>query len=337
MSDTHQSDYSPPPSVVENTPLADAPLAAPIPADPTDAPVDMDLPPGHPDQPKPGGFLDNLPAEPEPQQKLPRSYAKDEQAWFRSLPVETQAELLAVEQRREREVHQKIREAQTAQQQVAEERAAHEAALLQAQAEQRQFGEVLHSMLSALDSQWSDLAKVDPNHWQSFAEQHPERAADVARLQGFLNTFRAQNAQAQQAYAQNIQAAQQQRAQAFEAYAAEQDRVFRERNPGVTPEIQQHALTYLETDLGLSKQQIRHLWDNEPIARSAVFQQVLHDAVQYRLGQARARQARPAQSPRPLLPGVAAPYGEPSKSSLQSAADRGDMSAYFRLRNGKGR
>jgi hypothetical protein len=120
MTDTSQSDSAP--SVVESTPLADAPPATPIPAS-TEAPHDLDLPAGHPDQPKPSGsFLDNVEAE--PQQKPPRSYRESEAEWFRSLPVETQAELLAVEQRRERDVHQKIREAQTAQQQVAEERAA---------------------------------------------------------------------------------------------------------------------------------------------------------------------------------------------------------------------
>jgi hypothetical protein len=323
---------APAPSVVESTPLADAPpAAAPIPADHDDAPVDMDLPPGHPDQPKPTAAswiiwwspshkrhralmpgMSKLgsaacPSKPRPScwqlssegsGKFTRRYAKHRQ---RNRRLTSRLQLTRPPCFRRKPSANKLAK----------------------------------WCKAYLDSQWGDLAKVNPEHWQQLAEQHPERASDIARLQGFLNTFRAQNQAAKQVYEQNVRTAEQQRAEAFQEYKAEQDRTFRERNPHVTPEVQQHAMTYLESDLGLSKQQIRHLWDNEPIVRSAVFQQVLLDATQWRMAQTRAKTIAPTYH-RPQMPGVSAPYGTPNKSSLQSAADRGDMAAYIRARNGKG-
>jgi hypothetical protein len=299
------------------------------------SPRDLDLPVGHEDQPQATAFLDNVePAE--PTIKAPHGYTKAEKELFATLSPEQQARLAEAETRRTRDVYTRIAEAQEAEKRAAAEQ--HQAALAaqQAQLERAQFSDALHALLSSVDQTWGDLAKIDPSAWQQFAEQNPSRAADVARLQGFLHSFREQNAQVRAEYQQRIQVAQEQQRQAQIQWAAAQDEQFRARVPeSADPvkwgELQRQAAETL-THHGFSPDEIRNAWEVTGFARDHRAQALIRDATYWRLAQARVREARPVQPRRPLSPGTSS-YGRDSGGSdLQKLADRGDMAAYIRAR-----
>src|SRR5262249_60614115 len=102
-------------------------------------------------------------------------------------------------------------------------------------------------------------------------------------------------------------------------YADGEDAKFREFASDLTndPErwgaFQNAVVDYAVSHVGIDEGVLADLWNGASkltgpqVVRSREFQQILHDAVQYRLGLARARETRPKITPKPLAPGSTQP------------------------------
>jgi hypothetical protein len=119
------------------------------------------------------------------------------------------------------------------------------------------------------------------------------------------------------AQAQQVQLQQQQQRAAAEqqqlkAWAAEQDAIFQrevavKESPARMQEITQNVVE-LAQEYGVSKEELAHVWQTQPVLRSAAFQRMLVDAAKYRMAQKQiANKAAPPPVPPVQRPGVSAP------------------------------
>jgi hypothetical protein len=148
----------------------------------------------------------------------------------------------------------------------------------------------------------------------NLARTNPARAARAQQLAAEFSTA-AQTVQARyNQEQQQVQAAHQQQQQqhAWVNYCQAHDDAFSRAHPEladpkVSYETQKEAIAYLQ-ERGMSEDQIKQAWASDPTFRSAAAQNVLYDAVQYRLASRRAKEISSKQRLPPVStvrPGVA--------------------------------
>lgn len=96
-------------------------------------------------------------------------------------------------------------------------------------------------------------------------------------------------------------------------------------------------MRYLTDELGMSHDQITHLWLINPAFRSAEGQRLVNNAAAYREAMSKAHAAIAKQPPKPQVPGTATARPNGGSSELFRLADAGNMESYVKTRNaGKG-
>ena len=111
--------------------------------------------------------------------------------------------------------------------------------------------------------------------------------------------------------------------QNFDTYAKEQDANFRSMvdfAPAKMQEVGDEMVAYA-SELGIERDQLVHLLQNEPIIRHAAFQKMIYDAVQGRLSQKRsstATKAIPRDIPAVQRPGTSQPRGSQRSEKMSS-------------------
>lgn len=168
--------------------------------------------------------------------------------------------------------------------------------------------------------------------------QFPELAGaqNADQLRGALLALNQSNPQRAQAFvelaqrAQQIQAVHQQHLQAakqaeqlrtavqFDQYAKAQDDAFEALHKDI-PKTQMTALqeeaTNMLMEYGMSKADIWHSWNNDPLFRSTAAQRVLADAARYRLAQKSITKAATRPVPQIQRPGASEPARDYSEAS----------------------
>ena len=108
-------------------------------------------------------------------------------------------------------------------------------------------------------------------------------------------------------------------------------------DPDKADQVRQRAMKHLTRELGMSQEQIAHLWATNPAFRSAEGQRLIHDAAGYREAMAQAHAAIAKAPPKPQAPGTATARPNGGSSELFRLADSGNMESYVKARNaGKG-
>jgi hypothetical protein len=322
-------------------PIVDAPPSPKIEPRDSEVPVDLDHPldaqpdlrESFPDQPQPEQREAPQPQEPQPQPELPAPIAlpdvfdqAEADAWTQ-LPRQTQEILAQTIEFTKQKLAPQI-------EQATQMSAAHHEALWASIS--------IHSQKAAALVQ---LAKTNPQQLEAFA-QSPDGQRYIAEVGAERAAIQNHGRQiiSQMQEARRVES--EQRQQQFERYGEEQDARFREGHD-ISEEDQDEAVDYLR-DVGVPEDVVEELWtgrsklSGSQVVRSAEFQQVLHDALQWRRAQARqaaakeraqqqARERSRAISP-PLRPGVGGGSVAPP-STLAAAASSGNMPLYYELRN----
>jgi hypothetical protein len=281
------------------------------------------------EQPKP---------KPERPQDFPRSWATDADtvAVWNSLPEQARQQVARREQERDSATSRAQSEYIAKQRdiEVAVQRAESTAwaALLEIQPQLEQLG--IRS-----NEDWQRLVQERPEDAKAIAaemDRRQERVAEFQRLRGEAQQAAVQQQQQQiEQLVSNAKASWEQQKAREDAAAM---KLIPELNdPAKAPAVQQRCMNYLKNDLGLSEQEISHLWNTDATFHSAKAQKLIHDASMWREAQEKARNATPKNPPRPQLGGMNGGTSNlTGDAALRAAADRGNMDAYFRLRGNSG-
>jgi cytochrome c2 len=274
----------------------------------------------------------------------PRSWANDADAFgvWNQLQPQVREQIRTREDQRDGEVTRR-------QSEFAERARQADAAV--AQAEQFNL-----ASLEALLPELQPYAHLTQQQLDELGRTNPQEAARVRDLYGRAETlskrveaFAQQRAERQRQQAEQQQVAAQQAQEQFfercrqswqqEKQAADEATV--KMIPELSDPVKREEITktvYAYTEkLGISREQLHHWYETEPLLRGAVGQRVLHDAAQWHRAQQRAYEAVPKQQPKPLLPGTNnGPSRISGDAALAAAASNGDMDTYFRLRGNSG-
>jgi hypothetical protein len=279
-------------------------------------------------------------AKPQPPQRpqdFPRSWANDPDAIgvWNTLPEQAREQIRTRENQRDGEVTRR-------QSEFAEHTRATEFALRHAEQVTREAWAALTPELEP----YADL--FEPGRLAAERQANPQRAqafeqlfnrAEALRLSGQqilearAEQHRAQVAQAQEKFFTDARAAwEQQKA----AHDAEAERLIPDlKDPVKREEITKAVYDYTDK-LGISRQQLHHWFETEPLLRGAAGQKVLHDAAMWHRAQRAAFEAKPKQAPKPMMPGTNNGSGGRGDDAA-AAAKEGNMSAYFRIRDSQDR
>jgi hypothetical protein len=150
------------------------------------------------------------------------------------------------------------------------------------------------------------------------AQQNPQRHAQITE---HLNNTRALYGAAQQAHA----ARQQADAVRLQDFTEQQDRVFENSIKSIPAEtvkqVKSEFLDVAEKHYGIGRKELAHLYQTEPILRSAAFQRVMFDAARYQIAMRGASEpARPAV-PTFQRPGVSRPASSGDDSAVSDARE----------------
>jgi hypothetical protein len=146
-------------------------------------------------------------------------------------------------------------------------------------------------------------------------ERHKEISARLARLQqvnNLANQAQAQQAQIQQAQLQHWQ---QQQDRQFEAMTKDE--------PAETKKAVHENFMRIARDVyGVSEQELRQVYQTNPIMRSAAFQRMAMDATKYHLAQQSVKDHRANPVPPVHRPGVSEPRPSSDETAARSARDK---------------
>jgi len=282
--------------------------------------------------------------------EAPRSWTREEKEGFAALPRETQEYIrqreddrdhdlrtrqnlqiadakARVEQQARAEIEHHVRAAQQLYQ------ASHEEVLLRA-LHQKNYAAFAQKYGNPTAEQLQHLAANNPQlHgqiMQEFAQLKADDAklADLAQRQAEKLKTDAVLKYLKDAQTQGAQQLQQQ--QQIAAWKEQQDALAAEDIPELrgegAAEFQRQAAEYLQ-ELGITAEeacQVPQIFDHR-------MQRVFADALRWKRAERAAKAARPVSAPPPQRPGRGAP-AKGAESDLASAADRGDMAAYFKMR-----
>jgi hypothetical protein len=191
-------------------------------------------------------------------------------------------------------------------------RAALEAEVAQTTAQREHYAktakEAASLAVAGVIANFPELANVPLDHLQSaiatIAATNPQRAAAI-------NTA-LERTKVLMDVSQKAQATQQQvRAKQFEQYAQSQDAKFeayvKAENPATVVKVKDSVGEVL-AEYGISKNNLRQLWQSEPLMRSAEFQKMLYDLTRFKIA-ARNVPTKIDRSPPPPVqrPGISRP------------------------------
>ncbi len=253
-------------------------------------------------------------AEPaqEPPIERPRSWTKDEDAEWQSLPRAMQQKIVAREQERDtglrrsqNEAAEKLKGLSTKEQAVEQARLKYEAALpaLLTTLQQQQAGQ-FSDIATMADVE--KLAAEDPFRFSLWQAQQMK----IAAVKQEADQAKVRQEQEQQ--------------QNWTKFANDQDQLVYEKIPDLkdktkAAKLQQASFEYL-TDIGFKENELASNWNGqEKISfRDARMQQLVHDATRYR--ELKAKPPAPAPRPVPQVqrPGVSQPRGASDDQAVQS-------------------
>ena len=249
-----------------------------------------------------------------PSVAMPRSWQKELAERWDALTPELQSEILRIEQTREREFRKQQTEA-------AEHTKAVQAARQQAEQVKGQYEQAIPQLYQAMYAKMAgDFADIrTPEDVTALATNDPHRYLQFDARQKELAAVQ-QQVQAQQ-YQQN-----QQRQQWWQNYVKEQDTRFIESAPefkdaAKAPKIQSQVRSYLK-EQGLSEQEVKALWDGNPLFRDARTQKIIYDAARYRAAQDAVAKAVPKNLPPVQRPGTAQTKSERAQADTQALRQR---------------
>jgi hypothetical protein len=279
------------------------------------------------------------PPQPKPDrpQDFPRSWATNSEAVeiWNTLPEHARAQIVRREQQRDTEVTRAQTEFAAKQRDI-ETAVAH--AETAAWASWLEIAPQLEALGVKSQQDWQRLVQERPQDAQAIAAEMDRRQARVDEFQ----KLRAEAAQQQQqAHQQQIEQFFTNHSQAFEQYKQDQDKAAERLIPELSDpqkrgKISEAVFDYASAH-GVSNAEMAKIYDTDPAARSAFGQLTLKLASERWAQIQAAKNARPKQAPRPLMPGTNNGPGRASgDAALAAAANNGDMSTYFRLRGNSG-
>jgi hypothetical protein len=281
--------------------------------------------------------------EPRPEPKpMPRSWGKEHSERWAKIDAATQDYLLE----RDAEISREVR---TAQQERAEALTNAEATVGPERERAQQYATAYENAFAGLMLEHNaDYVQMQQKFQAATPEQRqawlasPEAAQWARNFEARHQTLQRNGEGLRLMFGEQQRQQEARQQQEFAQYGDGEDEKFQQAFPDLANDpdkfdaFQDHAVDYLCGEIGIPEDTISDLWTGaskltgSQVVRSSEFQRVLHDAVQWRISQARLAQARPKIVPKPLqsqsYPGGG---GGPS---LQALAARGDMSAYIAAR-----
>ena len=172
---------------------------------------------------------------------------------------------------------------------------------------------------AALYASFPELSNVTveqlPTALQIIGNQNPQRAAEIqAHLQKTQAIY--------QAHTQAQQHDQQMAAARLQQYTEQQDKVFEEslrsENPQTVKQVKSEIFDIAEKHYGIGRKEFAHLYQTEPLLRSAQFQRMMFDAAKFHVV-ARTAHERTVDVPPVQRPGVARAASSPNESEVRRA------------------
>lgn len=253
-----------------------------------DAAAPTEEPPGETEAPDP--------AEPEAEPSIepPKSWTKEEKEAFRNFSPEHQKTFLEREQKREKDIRSRLKEAAEQSKQVQAEALAHQQA-------RQKYETALPQIVSALNA--AHLDKFGDIKTQADLDRLAQE--DVIRWVEYSNSRQKVAAvQAQAHAAERARAAQQ--AQQWEKWSAEQDAKFVEAHPADFSDLEKSreqinkAARFLN-DIGFTDGEMKAAMSGVPVSmRDARIQTLIYKAMKYDAAQADVGKAK-AQPPAPKV------------------------------------
>ncbi len=304
---------------------------API-SEPSFEPIDLDADPTETTAPEslipPGGeeTTEGKPDPATPSIEAPRSWSKEDKETFASLPPATQQRIAEREKARETVFLQ----AQQAAVEKFRNLSAHEQAALQAR---QQYEGALPILLQNLDGamrgEFADIKSMDDvqamanDDWPRYIKWDAAQKRVAAVQQQLRSVQQRQNAET---------------VQRWQHFSSTEDAAFRDKVPEAKDqkqwaELQEASLAVLQ-EAGFTPQDIAAAWQGHTgiSLRDHKAQMIIRDAARWRMAERKFKAASaPAALPRPQVPG--APASRSSFTDLQSAAEKGDMGAFIKMRN----
>jgi hypothetical protein len=268
---------------------------------------------------------------------FPRSWATNSEAVeiWNTLPEQARAQIVQREQQRDTEVTRAQSEFAAKQRDI---ETAVQHAETAAWAAWLEIAPQLEALGVKSQQDWQRLVQERPQDAQAIAAEMDRRQARVDEFQ----KLRAEAAQQQQqAHQQQIEQFLTNHSQAFEQYKKDQDKAAEKlipelADPQTRGKISEAVFDYASAH-GVSNAELAKIYDTDPAARSAFGQLTLKLASERWAQIQAAKNARPKQALRPLMPGTNNGPGRGSgDAALAAAANNGDMDTYFRLRGNSG-
>jgi hypothetical protein len=159
-----------------------------------------------------------------------------------------------------------------------------------------------------------------PGAVKVIGQQNPQRAQEIVQAINNADRIYQASHQVQQQEAQRLQQQQQQQMQNF---AQKQDRAFAESIKNEPPEtvraVKESLIEVAEKVYGIPRDQLLHLYETEPLMRSAPFQRMMYDLTKGRVARQSLAEKRVAKPiPQVQRPGVARPIGSDNDEYVAS-------------------
>lgn len=159
---------------------------------------------------------------------------------------------------------------------------------------------------ASLLANFPELAQVPTEHLQSaitaIAASNPQRAAAIdaqlGRTQSLFNQYKQAEAAQQQIQAQQMQQWAKQEDERFERDVAAKE------DPATMQKVKANLVQIAQEAYGISKEDLAHAWQTQPILRTSAFQSVFLDAAKYRLAQRESQSKMDRSVPPVQRPGV---------------------------------
>ena len=158
---------------------------------------------------------------------------------------------------------------------------------------QKAFAEAAHEAArvsaSAIFAQYPELAGLNSDQINgALAVLSRENPQKFLQIQSQIAQAKTYYDASQQYRAAEQQHAQQKAVSEFSRYVESQDKIFedslaKEVAPEKVKQVKSEIYNIAEESYGLSKQQLRGLWDTQPLMRTAAMQRMMFDAAAYRL------------------------------------------------------
>jgi hypothetical protein len=171
-------------------------------------------------------------------------------------------------------------------------------------------------------SQFPELAGLPPERLpEALAQIAQQDPAKLARIQAIVAGSEQLRVRQSEEARRTAEASRRQ----FQNYAKAEDARLETLLKEETRDVRQavaHEIMSLAKASGIEPEELRRLFDSEPLMRNATFQRMMYDAGKYRL-MMKARDAAVARSVPPVMrPGMAASRSESEQSDMRSLSAR---------------